>query len=245
MRATQRAGAPAPTPAVARLEAVSVRLGSTPALRDVSLDCAAGEWVLITGPSGAGKTTLLRALNGLCPPAAGRVTTLGTAIPGRTRREARQAWRRTGTVLQQVALFETRSARANVELALRAAGRDRSSARVEAGEWLERLGLADTVDAYPWRLSGGQRQRVALARALAPRPRLLLLDEPTSALDRETAGVVLEAIGEQAAAGACVVMSSHRPDEVARWDRRVAMRDGMLLAPAGGDGSARLAAGGG
>jgi ABC-type methionine transport system ATPase subunit len=234
MRAMQTTDQPLSSPTAVRLEGLSVRLGRTLAVADVTLDCHEGEWILVTGPSGAGKTTLLRAINGLCTPSAGRVWALGTSIPGRTRRQARQAWRQTGTVLQQVAVFETRSARANVELALRAAGRERTAARREAAEWLERLGLAASVDAYPWRLSGGQRQRVALARALAPRPRLLVLDEPTSALDQATAGIVLEAIAELAAGGTAVVMCSHRPDEVrGRWDRWVAMRDGRLMAGVG------------
>src|SRR5262249_48284444 len=150
-------------------------------LEGVSFECCEGEWTLIHGPSGAGKSTLLRALNGLRVPDRGRISILGTTIPGRSRREARRVWRQTGTVLQSVALFETKTARQNVELALRTTGMPRALARQRAGEWLERVRLNGKVDEYPARLSGGECQRVALARALAIGPRLLVLDEPTSA----------------------------------------------------------------
>lgn len=198
-------------------------------LEGLSFECSQGEWVLLAGPSGAGKSTLLRIINGLLLPTQGRVLTLGSPIPGRGRRQARAVWRQTGTVLQEVALFETKSARANVQLALTATGVDRATARRHALFWLERLGIGDKADAYPWRLSGGERQRVALARALAPRPTLLLLDEPTSALDTATAADVLKAIGDLCRAGTTVIMSSHREDEVvAMCDKRIGLSRGRM-----------------
>jgi ABC-type multidrug transport system ATPase subunit len=129
-----------------------------------------------------------------------------------------------------VALFETKSARANIELALRVAGCDRGTARHQALAWLERFSIAEKADEYPWRLSGGERQRVALARAMAPRPRLLIMDEPTSALDREMAQVVLEAVGELVRENTTVLMSSHREVEVVELcDRRLRLRKGRLI----------------
>ena len=194
---------------------LQVCIGTAKIIHNVTFDCCQGEWVVVTGPSGAGKSTLLRAINGLCPPSAGRVWALGSWIPGRPRREARRVWRRTGTVLQELALFETRTAAGNVELGLSAAGHDRRSARREALTWLEQFGLADKTNEYPGSLSGGERQRVALARAIAPRPQLLVLDEPTSHLDHGSAKIVLTAIKELVHQGATVVMSSHRVEEVA------------------------------
>ncbi len=194
---------------------IEVCVGNARVIRNVTFDCLQGEWIVITGPSGAGKTTLLRAINGLCPPTAGKIWALGSCIPGRPRREAQRVWRSTGTVLQELALFETRSALGNVELGARAAGRGRDWARREARDWLERFGLAEKLDGYPASLSGGERQRVALARAVAPRPQLLLLDEPTSHLDDGSAKIVLTAIKELVHQGATVVMSSHREEEVA------------------------------
>jgi D-methionine transport system ATP-binding protein len=214
---------------------LGVRFGAVQVLHPMSFECREGEWVLLAGPTGAGKSTLLRALNGLCRPTEGRAFVFGSWIPGRTRREAASVWKQTGTVLQEIALFETRSARGNVELALRAAGFNRAAARSKAVEWLERLNLGDKTDRYPWRLSGGERQRVALARALAPSPRLLLMDEPTSALDRATARVVLDAVRELADQGSTVLMSSHREDEVvAMCDRRIELRHGRLVAETAG-----------
>ena len=194
---------------------LEVCIGNVRIIRNVTFDCCRGDWTVLTGSSGAGKSTLLRAINGLCPPSAGKIWALGSAIPGRPRQEAQRVWRQTGTVLQELALFETKSAAANVELGLRASGRDRVAARREARHWLERFGLEDKVGEYPGHLSGGERQRVALARAVAPRPQLLLLDEPTSHLDHGSAKIVLTAIKELVQQGATVVMSSHREEEVA------------------------------
>jgi ABC-type methionine transport system ATPase subunit len=210
---------------------VSVRSGNARILEEVSFDCFEGEWTVIYGQSGAGKSTLLRAINGLCPLTGGRISVLSTRLPRRSRREARTVWRQTGTVLQEVALFETKTALENVVLALRTIGLDRRTAREEAGGWLERLGLGDKLHAYPSRLSGGQRQRVALARAFVARPRLLLLDEPTSALDRATAQTVLAIVKELVEGGTTVVMSSHRTDEVAEmYHQRVGLQNGRVSA---------------
>jgi ABC-type multidrug transport system ATPase subunit len=194
---------------------LTVCIGEATLIRDVTFDCCSGEWLVLAGPSGAGKTTLLRAINGLCPPAAGRVWALGSWIPGRSRREAEQAWRRTGTVQQDLALFESMSAEDNVAAAVRRRGVPRAETRRVARSWLERLGLDDKHKEFPHELSGGERQRVALARALAPSPQLLILDEPTAHLDDGSARIVLTAIKELVHQGATVVMSSHRGAEVA------------------------------
>jgi polar amino acid transport system ATP-binding protein len=213
-----------------KLTEVSVRIKDCWVLEEISFVCHGGEWVLLEGPSGSGKSTLLRAINGLRLPTRGRIEVLESSIPGRSRREARRVWRRTGTVLQDVALFETRTARQNVELALRTCGRDRREASTEAIHWLARLGVADKTEDYPCELSGGQCQRVALARALATRPRLLIMDEPTSALDQETARTALKAIRELVDGGATAIVSTHRVDEAAELcDQHVTLRSGRLL----------------
>jgi len=208
---------------------VSVSLGNARLLEGVSFQCYEGEWTLICGPTGAGKSTLLRAINGLCVPRHGQIWALGSKIPGRSHREARAVWRQTGTVLQEVALFETKTARENVELGLRAAGVDGRSARAQATQWLERLNLNGKGNEYQASLSGGERQRVALARAFAIHPRLLILDEPTSALDRATARVVLLAVRELVEQGCTVVMSSHRVEEIEEMcDQVISLCQGCL-----------------
>jgi ABC-type polar amino acid transport system ATPase subunit len=210
---------------------VSVAVGDAQLLENVTFDCRAGEWTLIYGPTGSGKSTLLRAINGLRPLTRGYISTLGTRIPGRSGREARTVWRKTGTVLQEVALFETKTALENVALVLRTTGLDGQSARDRATNWLDHLSLGKKVQEYPCRLSGGERQRVALARAFAVQPRLLLLDEPTSALDKATAKIVLVTVKELVERGATVLMSSHRMDEIAEvCDQQIGLRDGQLSA---------------
>lgn len=192
-----------------------VCVGNARVIRNVSFDCCRGDWVVVTGQSGAGKTTLLRAINGLCPPSAGRVWALGSWLPGRPRREARRVWRSTGTVQQEPALFQSKSVLANVEMGLRAAGMDRVASGRRARDYLDRFGLEDKIRELPANLSGGERQRVALARAIAPGPELLILDEPTSHLDQGSSRIVLTAIQDLVQRGATVVMSSHRESEVA------------------------------
>jgi ABC-type methionine transport system ATPase subunit len=194
---------------------LEVCIGDARIIRNVTFDCCRGDWMVVTGQSGAGKSTLLRAINGLCPPSAGRVWALGSWLPGRPRREARRVWRSTGTVQQEPALFQSKSVLANVEMGLRAAGVDRVAAGRQARDCLDRFGLDDKVRERPASLSGGERQRVALARAIAPGPELLILDEPTAHLDDGSARVVLSAIQDLVAQGATVVMSSHRESEVA------------------------------
>jgi len=212
-----------------KLSDLSLRIGDQWLLDGVSFNSDEGTWTLVYGPSGSGKSTLLRVINGLLSPTRGAIWVMGTVIPGRSPRQARSIWRQTGTVLQEVALFETKTALQNVTLALRTVGADRASACVRAILWLDRLKLGGKLHEYPGRLSGGERQRVALARAFAVQPRLLLLDEPTSALDHATARIALEAVKELVEQGTTVVMSSHRVDEiVGMCDQQIALRDGQV-----------------
>jgi molybdate transport system ATP-binding protein len=154
---------------------------------DVALEVASGEVVAVLGPNGAGKTTLLRALTGLLPLRAGRVSLHGEALedPERDLRVPPER-RAVGMVFSDSLLFPHLSALENVAFGLQARGVPRRDARQRAREWLARMGLADQAAARPRALSGGQAQRVALARALAIDPALLLLDEPLSALDVST-----------------------------------------------------------
>ncbi|MEV6285213.1 ABC transporter ATP-binding protein [Kribbella sp. NPDC051770] len=145
-----------------------------------------GEVVAVLGPNGAGKTTALRAIAGLLPVDAGRISLDGKVWdePPRTFVSADQ--RPIGVVFQDYLLFNHLSALENVAFGLRARGVDKRTARAEAAKWLETVGLTEHSKSRPRSLSGGQAQRVALARALATQPELLLLDEPLSALDAGT-----------------------------------------------------------
>jgi ABC-type methionine transport system ATPase subunit len=204
-------------------------VGSSLLFEDISFACAPGEWLLFCGPSGAGKTSLLRAINGLHPLTAGWIRVLGSLIPGRRPNESRAVWRRTGTVLQELGLFESRTVRGNVELPLFMAGLRASSRAELARNVIVRLGLGDVENRFPCELSGGQRQRVALARATVASPLLLLLDEPTSALDVKTADLTLELLAELKGRGTAIIMSSHRMAEcVGVCDRVIEMNNGRI-----------------
>jgi ABC-type polar amino acid transport system ATPase subunit len=192
---------------------LALGLGGREIVSNLNFSCHEGECLAITGPSGSGKSTLLRTLNGLCLPRRGQVRVLGSLLPGRSAREAQRAWRNTGTVQQDAALFETRSALGNVELALRVAGHSRKQARLEATAWLQRLGIGDKLQEPPRRLSGGQKQRVALARALSTHPKLLILDEPTSHLDYGLARDILLLARGLMERGSVLIMATHRIEE--------------------------------
>jgi ABC-type nitrate/sulfonate/bicarbonate transport system ATPase subunit len=145
------------------------------ALDAVSLSVGSGRTGCIIGPSGCGKTTLLTVAAGLKAADEGSVTLDGAPVtPGD---------RRVGLIIQQYGLFPWFTAIDNVTLGLRIRGWDARARREGAMRELERVGLGDCADRYPFQLSGGQQQRVAIARSLALEPVLLLMDEPFSALD--------------------------------------------------------------
>jgi ABC-type methionine transport system ATPase subunit len=216
--------------AVIQANSASARVGDIVLFENVNFVCHAGEWILVRGASGAGKTSLLRAVNGLQELSSGWIEILGSRLPGRRSREARAVWRNSGTVLQDLGLFESRTARANVELALQAARTDVRNRAERARVALEQVGLGDLANRYPSELSAGQRQRVALARAIVSRPRLLLLDEPTSALDHKSTDVVLELLAGLKNTGTSILMSSHRIVEcVGVCDRVIEIEKGRII----------------
>ncbi|MCX5380109.1 ABC transporter ATP-binding protein [Streptomyces sp. NBC_00091] len=161
-----------------RLEGLSVGYGGTPVLERTDLVFPAGSFTALLGPSGCGKSTVLNTVAGFVRPTSGRVTAGAGAVegPGPDR----------GVVFQHYALFPWRTARGNVEFALKRLGLPRRERRERALEALAEVGLADGAHKYPAQLSGGMQQRVALARALAARPEVLLMDEPFGALDALT-----------------------------------------------------------
>jgi NitT/TauT family transport system ATP-binding protein len=159
--------------ALAALTDATVAYGSAPALGPVSLSVEDGRITALVGPSGCGKSTVLRLLAGLQPPTTG--STDRNVGPGET-----------GMVFQAPTLAPWLSARANVALPLRLAGRPDDEANAAAEAELARVGLARAGSLKPRQLSGGMAMRASLARALVTRPRLLLLDEPFAALDALT-----------------------------------------------------------
>jgi len=162
------------------LEAVSKRYGGLTAVHEVCLAVGKGELVTLLGPSGCGKTTILRIIAGLVQLSSG-IVRIGDA----TVNDVPPHRRRVGLVFQNYALFPHLTVGENVAFGLKMRGVARDAIRALVQRVLDRVRLADRIDAYPRQLSGGQQQRVALARALVIEPDILLLDEPFGALDRE------------------------------------------------------------
>lgn len=200
-------------------------------LSDVSLAVAGGEFVAITGRSGSGKTTLLSILSGLDRPDSGRVTIQDVDITHLSEdRLAPFRNRVFGFVFQAFHLVPSLTALENVMFPAELDGR--ASARKEALELLEQVGLADRQANLPHQLSGGEKQRVAICRALVNRPAILFADEPTGNLDSRSGGQVLDLLLEfQRERRATLVMVTHNPQIAGRADRQVTMTDGRLAGP--------------
>jgi sulfate transport system ATP-binding protein len=163
---------------VIRTSGVTKRFGDFVALRDVTVDIAAGSLTALLGPSGGGKSTLLRIIAGLEQPDAGTVE-----IDGRESTGLPPQRRDVGFVFQHYAAFKHMTVFGNVAFGLRIRKQPKAKIRARVDELLELVHLEQFAHRYPAQLSGGQRQRMALARALAVEPKVLLLDEPFGALD--------------------------------------------------------------
>jgi sulfate transport system ATP-binding protein len=202
---------------------VSKRFSAYPALDQVSLEIADGEFVALLGPSGSGKTTLLRILAGLETPEAGRIR-----FGKRDVTDAKPASRGIGFVFQHYALFGHMTVARNIAFGLDVMGpsarpsRGAIQARVE--QLLDLVQLPGLGHRYPSQLSGGQRQRVALARALARDPKILLLDEPFGALDAKVRRELREALRTiHAELGITSIFVTHDHEEAFLLADRVAL----------------------
>lgn len=202
-----------------QLDHIDCFYGAYQALFDITLNCPAGETLVLLGPSGAGKSSLLRVLNLLEMPRAGQLTIAGNhydfkQTPGeKAIRELRQ---NVGMVFQQYNLWPHLTVRQNlIEAPCKVLSLSRQVANARADKLLERLRLTDFADRFPLHLSGGQQQRVAIARALMMEPQVLLFDEPTAALDPEITAQIVSIIHELAQTGITQVIVTHEV-EVAR-----------------------------
>lgn len=189
--------------------------GQLRVLDGVSLSVRRGEVATVIGPSGGGKSTLLRCINGLETFNDGEVQVDEVRLrPGAARREMaetlRTLRRRVGMVFQQFHLFPHMNVLDNVLAGpLYVLERKRDEAEPEARKLLDRVGLAEKLNAMPDQLSGGQQQRVAIARALAMEPEAILFDEPTSALDPRMAAEVISVITDLAKSGQTMIVVTH------------------------------------
>ncbi len=204
---------------------------TVPALRDVDLDVARGEFLAIVGPSGSGKSTMMHILGCLDRPTTGTYTLAGRPVEDLDDDGlARVRSRTIGFVFQSYNLLPRTSALDNVATPLLYQGAGRAERVRRATAALERLGLGDRMDHEPSELSGGQQQRVAIARALVTDPALILADEPTGNLDQATGHEVLELFRELNAAGSTIVLITHDAEVAEAAGRQVHIRDGRLVA---------------
>jgi putative ABC transport system ATP-binding protein len=200
------------------------------ALRGVSLEIAAGDYVAIMGPSGSGKSTLMHVIGMLDSPTQGTYQLSGDQVSGLSEAElARVRNNRIGFVFQAFFLLPRLTALMNVALPLvyRGVGATERIKRAKAA--LKSVGLGDRMTHYPAELSGGQKQRVAIARALVQEPDILLADEPTGALDSQSTEDILELFSSLHRSGKTIIVVTHEADVGARARRTIRLRDGVIV----------------
>lgn len=191
---------------------VTKQFDSLEVLKGVSLRVEKGDVVAILGPSGSGKTTLLRCINFLEKADQGTMVFDGEEFQMNhiSKKDMARLRKKTAFVFQNYNLFQNKTALQNVTEGLVVARKIPKKEAIEIGKKaLDKVGLADKYDYYPYQLSGGQQQRVAIARALATNPEIIFFDEPTSALDPELIGEVLSVMRDLANEGMTMLVVTH------------------------------------
>lgn len=206
----------------------------TPAVRNVSVSCMAGQFCLVMGPSGCGKSTLLAMLSGLLRPDHGQVLAPDSNLWDLSEQQRRQfRLDNCGFIFQAYNLFPALTAREQLEMVVRwGEGESPRQARKRTAEMLDLLHLSKQADKLPIELSGGEKQRVAIGRALIKKPMLCFADEPTSALDWGHGKIIIELLCERTRRlGATVVVVSHDRRLVHYADQVIHLDDGQVTDP--------------
>ncbi len=207
--------------------------GDHEVLSDINLEVHRGEVVSIIGSSGSGKSTMLRCVNLLETPSGGEVRFHGKDITSRDV-DLRKYRAKVGMVFQQFNLFNNMTALQNCMVGqTRVLGRKPEEAKKIAMEYLQKVGMAQYINAKPRQLSGGQKQRVAIARTLSMSPEVILFDEPTSALDPEMVGEVLSVMKLLAEAGFTMLVVTHEMSFARDVSDRVIFMDKGVIAEEG------------
>ena len=207
------------------------QLGSVPvhALRGVTFQIHAGDFVSILGPSGSGKSTLLNMIGDLDRPSVGDLAIRGTNVSSLNDNQLAELRQRVGFVFQFFNLISRLDAIGNVELPLTIAGVPSNERREKAKKMLEKVGLGDRMHHKPSELSGGERQRVAVARALVTDPSFLLMDEPTGNLDSVTASEIMDLVDQvNQEFGMTIIVVTHDPAVSNRARRKIRLLDGNI-----------------
>lgn len=200
------------------------------ALRGVSFEAAAGDFIALMGPSGCGKSTLLHLVGGMDFPSRGRVALDGVDL-NELGEEALARVRRTsiGFVFQFFNLLPTLTVVENVTLPMLLDGASEIQSRKRASELLDQVGLAARRNHFPAQLSGGELQRAAVARAVVANPRLLLADEPTGNLDTDNGSKVMKLLADlNRDSGVTILLATHSEEAAGYASRMIRMRDGMI-----------------
>jgi putative ABC transport system ATP-binding protein len=200
-------------------------------LKGIDFTIPRGQFAAIMGSSGSGKSTLLGLLAGLDTPTSGEVSLAGTAISYLAEDKLAQVRGKTiGFVFQSYQLIPTLTALENVLLPYELNAGNQSEGMKRAKSLLASVGLGDRMDHYPVQLSGGEQQRVALARAFVLRPPIVLADEPTGNLDTANGAHILELLlNLNKTEGTTMVLVTHDPVLATYADRRIVLRDGLVV----------------
>lgn len=207
--------------------------GDLHVLKDINLEVAPGEVVVVCGPSGSGKSTLIRCINRLEPIQEGELIVDNMAVHDK-KINMTKIRADIGFVFQSFNLYPHMTALENTTIApLKVKKMKREEAETLGREMLIRVGLEDRIDHYPAQLSGGQQQRVAIARGLCMQPQIMLFDEPTSALDPEMIGEVLDVMKKLAKGGMTMMVVTHEMGFAREVANRVVFMDAGQIVEVG------------
>lgn len=213
-----------------RLQNVSKNYGGRPALTNVNLHVAMGDFAFLVGPSGAGKSTLMRLLYREEVPTSGNVLVGGVNLNRLQGRQIPLLRRRLGIIFQDYKLLPRQTVFDNVAYILRALGIDEKDVARRVESALCVVNLEDKASAYPDELSGGEQQRVGIARAIVNGPPVLLADEPTGNLDPATSLEIVQLLERISERGTTVLISTHdQPIVNAMRKRVISLRNGEVV----------------